>query len=70
MRLLEEKEAARKIRSLRTLTGLTQGEIANKIGVTLHSYRKCETKPFSVTMALLITVADAFGCEVSDFFVE
>lgn len=70
MRLLEEKEAARKIRSLRALTGLTQGEIADKMGVSMHAYRKCETKPFSATMGLLITVADTLGCSVSDFFVE
>ena len=70
MTFLTNEQARRKIKSIRSLSGFTQAEMADKLGITAKVYSKYENDPYTVPVAKLELVAKIFGCSVGDFFVE
>lgn len=48
-----------KIRNIREMRGLSQGNIAAQIGVTQHSFSKIETDQSELESRMLLKIADA-----------
>lgn len=46
----------------------TQKDIADKMQISIVTYRKYESEPTSVPIYKLIDLAELFGCEVNSFF--
>jgi len=70
MEFYSNDQATKRIKSIRTLAGFTQAEMADKLGVSVKVYANYENNPYYVPIAKLALVADALGCEVGDFFVN
>lgn len=69
MNFIDEKEASKRIKALRTLKGFTQEEMADKLNVSRKVYSKYENKPYSVPIDKLKPLANLLGCKMGDFFV-
>lgn len=70
LRGLSEEEVLRmsnNIKNQRTLAGLTQQQVANKLGLTLTGYNRWENKPNILTIDKLLMLARSLGCKLSDF---
>lgn len=70
MEFYSNDQVTKRIKSIRTLAGFTQAEMADKLGVTVKVYSKYENNPYSVPIAKLVPVAEMLGCTVGDFFVD
>ena len=59
------------LRAIREAVGLTQGDVAKKMGVKRQSYAQFETaeEQDSITLASLRRAAEAMGCELVCFVV-
>lgn len=62
------KEIGDYIERLRKAKGLTQAEVAEKIGVKKNTYTQFETGRTNMTLATINKIADALGYEVSVIF--
>ena len=69
MDFIGEREASKRIKSLRALKGFTQEEMADKLKLSRKVYANYENNPYAVPMKKLVPVADLLGCKVGDFFV-
>lgn len=69
MDFVEEKEASRRIKSIRALKGFSQEEMADKLNMSRKVYSRYENRPYAVPMDKLVPVADILGCKVGDFFI-
>lgn len=69
MDFIEEKEASKRIKSLRALKGFTQKEMADKLGISRKIYNRYENSPYGVPIEKLEPVAKILDCKVGDFFV-
>lgn len=58
----------KKIREFRHLQGLTQTQLAEKIGVKFQQLQKYETGMNRVSASRLFTLAEVLGVAVSSFF--
>lgn len=70
MVFISNEKAAKRIKSFRAVAGLTQAEMAEKLGVTTKVYSRYENDPYSVPVAKLVPLAEQFGCSLGDFFVD
>lgn len=71
MRNMVNQEAViNRIKALRAEKGLSQQDLADRIGVTRQSVCNVETNPLGARACSLIKLADAMGCRITDFFVE
>ena len=69
MDFVSNAEATNRIKSLRVRKGLTQAEIAEKLGVSTKVYIRYENQPYDVPIKRYQQIADILGCKASDFFV-
>ena len=53
---------------LRTARGLTQGDVAERIGTTVPNYQRIEYGLQNVTVETMTRIANAIGVAVADFF--
>lgn len=57
-----------KLRGLRAELGLTQEEIADKIGISKHSYNRKERGVRKFTLVEAKKLADLFGLSIEEIF--
>ena len=69
MEFVSEELVSRRIKSLRTLKGFTQEEMAEKLNISRSAYNKYENKPYDVPTRKLLSIANLLDCKVGDFFV-
>ncbi len=58
-----------RLQSLREEKGLTQGELAERIGLTRTSVTNMEAGRQNITVNLLYKIADELSVKVNDFFI-
>ena len=63
-------DIANNIRAERNRVGLSQEEVARKIGFTLRTYVKYEDNAKGLKATTLSELADIFGCTISDFYLK
>ena len=63
-------ELAKKIKQLRFQAGLTQEQLAQKLGVGAQSVSKWENNVAMPDIALLPLLAETFGVTIDDLFEE
>lgn len=68
MKTLDERKISQNIKAERIRAGFTQSEIANALNISRITYRRMEKTPKAYTFDKLETLANAFGCNVTDFF--
>lgn len=56
----------RRIRALRTRSGYTQEEIAEKLGISQAAYSRFEKGEVEISIMKLIALAEIYGVAVSD----
>lgn len=65
-----DREIGRKIKSLRKSKGLSQIELAGKIGVSFQQVQKYEKGSTRISVARLQEIADAIGVSIAIFWGE
>ena len=63
-----DQHVSNRIRKIRMQRGLTLKEAADKVGLMFQQYHKYEAGLLRVSAGLLVSLAEIFDCEVSDFF--
>lgn len=63
----DKKAVIKNIRAMRSTLGMTQEEVAGRLGMTQAAYGAWETGRKKLTFDNLEQIAGAFGCDVSDF---
>ena len=58
------------IKSIRVRHGLSQQEMANKMGISRITYCDYEVNPQKLKVETLQTIADVLCCDIVDFFRE
>ena len=58
------------MKSYRNRVGLSQEQTAEKLGISRVTYNDYEVNPTKVKIEVFQNLADLFGCEIHDFFVE
>ncbi len=58
---------SKELRAARLHAGLSAGRLANRAGMTRQGLEKIE-RGGNVTLGTIVLLANALGCEVSDFF--
>lgn len=61
---------AANLKALRLREGLTQKQIASKIGVSQQAYMKWETDKVSVTLRTVSKIVNTLNVDVSELFKE
>lgn len=56
------------VKTARILAGLTQEEMAIKIGVCRHTYIKIEKDPQTATIGQAVAISKATGCSIDEIF--
>lgn len=67
---MTDREIGRKIKLLRKSKGLSQIELAGKIGVSFQQVQKYEKGSTRISVARLQEIADAIGVNIAIFFEE
>ena len=67
--MVVQKALTNRIKSLRSEKGMSQQDLAEKMGVSRQTVSYYEVNSTSASVKNLIAIADALGCKVSDFFV-
>ena len=60
------KETANRIRELREISGISQEEMAERTGISLAEYRRCEAGLQDLSIAFLYRCVLVFGVDMSD----
>ena len=55
-----------RIKELRQAAGMTQAELAEKIGLSLQAISHYETGRRQITVSKLVAIATALGCSLDD----
>lgn len=58
------------LRAARQIKGLTQQEMAEKIGVCRHTYMKYENQPERVPVGVAKAISEITGVELDNIFFE
>lgn len=67
--LLLERVTAN-MKSARVKRGMTQADVAERLGVTRQTFITYEANPQTVPFGTFVSMAEIYGCEVSYFFGE
>jgi len=62
----KNKEIAARIRELREISGISQEDMANRTGITLEEYRRCEEGKQDLSIAFLYRCVLILGVDMSD----
>ena len=68
MKTLDNEKISQNIKAERVRSGFTQDEIAKVLNISRITYRKIENTPTRYSFTKLEALAEAFGCNVTDFF--
>lgn len=68
MKTLDNEKISQNIKAERARSGFTQDEIAKVLNISRITYRKIENTPTRYSFTKLEALAEAFGCNVTDFF--
>lgn len=63
-----DKAIGAKIREYRIMSGMSQMELADKIGVSYQQVQKYEKGHGNISVKRLKQIADIFGVSITDFF--
>lgn len=63
-----EIQVSRNIKSIREKYGLTQEELASKLGISDRTYKQIENTPFNYSINKLNGIAKIIGCNLDEFF--
>ncbi len=66
--MVKPTKVTNSIRAVREAAGLTQAELANRIGVTRQTLIAIEQGRYSPTLELAFQIARAFGVGLDDLF--
>ena len=66
--MVKPTKVTNSIRAVREAAGLTQAELANRIGVTRQTLIAIEQGRYSPTLELAFQIARAFGMGLDDLF--
>ena len=58
-----------RLRELRDARGWSQGELAERLGVSRQSVNAIETGKYDPSLPLAFRIAGLFGCRIEDVFV-
>lgn len=56
------------LRVFRAKHNLTQGELAERLGVSRQTVNAIETEKYDPSLPLAFKIADVFGCRIEDVF--
>lgn len=56
------------LRVFRAKHNLTQGELAERLGVSRQTVNAIETEKYDPSLPLAFKIADVFGCKIEDVF--
>lgn len=62
------KSISGKLRGLRSEKGLSQEEVAEKLGVHRETFRKYENNPSSIEMGTFLKILDIYDIDTNYFF--
>lgn len=62
------KSISSKLRGLRSEKGLSQEDVANKLGIHRETFRKYENNPSSIEMGLFLKILDIYEIDTNYFF--
>ncbi len=65
---LIEKKIGEKIRELRKLHGLSQMDLAEKLGLSFQQIQKYEKGLTRISVSRLSDISEIFGVDITDFF--
>ncbi len=65
-----EKDIGKRIQEYRKKKGITQDEIAEKIGVTSHHYSSLERGITNIKLELLVTILNELDCSADEVFCD
>lgn len=65
-----ELQVSRNIKACREKVGKTQEMLANQLNISKQTYLSIENNPMKYSIYKLITVADAIGCNINEFFLQ
>lgn len=57
-----------RIRELRQANGKSLQDVGEAMGITRQAVHRMECNPTGMSVKTLMSLADAIGCKVSDFF--
>lgn len=63
----DQRTASKRIKGKRAELGLTQAEMAERLGISRYTYISYENNPYAVKISNLEAIARVLGCSVSDF---
>lgn len=63
-----QEQVTRNIASIRTRRGLTQEDVARKMGITTRTMINIENKPFEYSILKLNELANVLECNIDEFF--
>ena len=66
--MVKPTRVTNRIRALREATGITQAELARRIGVTCQTVIAIEQERYSPTLELAFQIARVFGAGLDDVF--
>lgn len=58
------------LKDYRERAGLSQGELARRLGVSRQTINAVETDKYDPSLPLALRMAKLFGCQVPDIFVD
>ena len=70
MTFYSEKQISANIKAERARNGLSQDDVANKLGISRYAYSLWETSPKSLTLDKVEMLANAIGCNVKNLVSE
>lgn len=65
MTFYSEEQISANIKAERARNGLSQDDVANKLGISRYAYSLWETCPKSLTLDKVEMLANVIGCSVS-----
>lgn len=61
-------EVSQRIKTLRSMKGMTQSAVARELGLVHQQFHKYEAGILRFSAGLLVKLADVFDCQVQDLF--
>jgi len=63
-----DETVSENLRRLRTLSGMSQGDLGKRLGVTTQQIQKYERANNRLTAGAIVEIADALGVNITDLF--
>lgn len=70
MENFDKEIVSRNLKAMRVRSGMTQQEAAEKLGVSVVTFRKYEKDPSKLSFGNIIKLSEMYGCLPRVFFME